>query len=89
VLGETIVFCYTIEFQKCGLLHAQILLWLKEKVNNCDLVDKVECIEIPDLDRQSQLYVIVAKHMMHSPCGLDNVNCPCIKDGKCSKQYPM
>jgi len=41
VLGETIAFCYTIEFQKGGLPHAHILLWLKDKVNNCDLVDTV------------------------------------------------
>jgi len=26
VLRETIAFCYTIEFQKCSLLHAYILL---------------------------------------------------------------
>ena len=37
VFGETTAFCYTIEFQKRGLPHAHILLWLKNKVNNCDL----------------------------------------------------
>ena len=89
VLGETIAFCYTIEFQKRGLPHAHILLWLKDKINNCDLVDRVVCAEIPDSVKQSQLYAAVAKHMMHGPCGLDNPNCPCMEDGKCSKHYPM
>jgi len=55
VLGETIVFCYTIEFQKCGIPHAHILLCLKDKVNNCHFVDRVVCVEILDLDRQLQL----------------------------------
>ncbi|XP_024392361.1 uncharacterized protein [Physcomitrium patens] len=89
VMGETIAFCYTIEFQKRGLPHAHILLWLKDKVNDCDLVDRIVCAEIPDLDRQPQLYAAVAKHMMHGPCGFDNPNCPCMKDDRCTKKYPM
>ena len=62
---------------------------MKDKVNDCDLVDRVVCAEIPDSDRQPQLYAAVAKHMMHGPCGLDNPNCPCMKDNRCSKNYPM
>nr|PNR39262.1 hypothetical protein PHYPA_019540 [Physcomitrium patens] len=89
VMGETIAFCYTIEFQKRGLPHAHILLWLKDKVNDCDLVDRIVCAEIPDLDSQPQLYAAVAKHMMHGPCGLDNLNCPCMEDDRCTKNYPM
>jgi len=89
VLEETIVFYFIIEFQKCGLFHAHILLWLKAKVNNCDLVGRVICAEILDLDRQPQLYANVAKHMMHGPCGLDNAYCSCMEDEKCSKHYPM
>ena len=53
VLGETIAFCYPIEFQKRGLSHAHILLWLKDKINNCDLVDRVVYAKIPNLDKQS------------------------------------
>jgi len=41
---------------------------LKNKVNNCDFVDRVVCVEISDFERQLQLYVGVAKHMMHGPC---------------------
>jgi len=89
VLRETIVSCYTIEFQKHSFPHAHILLWLKNKVNNCDLVDRVVCVEIPNLDRQPQVYVAVAKYMMHNPCSLNNINCSCMEDGECSKQYAM
>jgi len=85
VFKETIAFYYTIEFQKHGLPYAYIFLWLKDNVKNCNLIDRVVCIEILDLDRQPQLYVVSAKHMMHGLCGLDNANCSCIEDGKCSK----
>jgi len=71
--------------KKRGLSHAYILLWLKEKVNDCDFIDRVVCAKILDLDRQPQLYAAVAKHMMHEPCDLDNPNCPCIKDNRCTK----
>lgn len=27
--------------------------------------------------------------MMHGPCGLDNFNCSCIEDNRCTKNYPM
>ncbi|XP_073389622.1 uncharacterized protein [Physcomitrium patens] len=63
VMGETITFCYTIEFQKRGLPHAHILLWLKDKVNDCDLVDRIVCAEIPDLDRQPQFFVKTVKYL--------------------------
>jgi len=90
VLEETIAFCYTIEFQKhVWSPYTHILLWLKNKVSNCDLIDRVVCVEIPYLDRQPQLYVAVARDMMHGPCGLDIAKCPCMQDENCSEHYPM
>ena len=34
------------------------------------------------------LHGIVTKLMMHGPCGTNNLNSPCMVDGKCSKQFP-
>jgi len=65
VMGETNVFYYTIKFKKGGLFHAHILLWLKEKVNDCDFIDKVVCAKILDLDKELQLYAVIIKHIMH------------------------
>ena len=62
---------------------------MKDKFNECDFVDKIVCAEIPNLDRQLQLYAAVAKHMMHGPCGLDNSNCLCMEDNRCTKDYLM
>ena len=87
-----LLFVTLLSFKKRGLPHAHILLWLKDKVNECDLVDRIKCAEISNLDRQPQLYAAVAKHMMHGPCGLNNPNCPCMEDNyhyRCTKDYPM
>jgi hypothetical protein len=33
-------------------------------------------------------YALVAEHMVHGPCGLYNPKCSCMKNGRCSKNYP-
>lgn len=87
VLGVTVAHVYTIEFQKRGLPHAHILIWLETKPNE-ETYDKIVCAEIPDPVSQPRLYKAVASHMMHGPCGIDNPDCPCMKDGQCTKDYP-
>jgi hypothetical protein len=81
---------YTIEFQKRGLPHAHILLFLQPscKYHTPDDINKIISVEIPDPVNASELYNLVKTHMMHGPCGIGTTNPPCHKDGKCSKYYP-
>jgi hypothetical protein len=81
---------YTIEFQKRGLPHAHILLFLQpsSKYPTPDDINKIISAEIPDPVNQSELYNLVKTHMIHGPCRIPNSSSPCIKDGKCSKYYP-
>ncbi|KAI5419436.1 hypothetical protein KIW84_043566 [Lathyrus oleraceus] len=81
---------YTIEFQKRGLPHAHILIFLhpSNKYPGSKDIDKIISAEVPDPVKQPRLYNLVKNHMVHGPCGLANQKCPCMKDGKCSKYYP-
>ncbi|WOG83732.1 hypothetical protein DCAR_0102910 [Daucus carota subsp. sativus] len=90
VLGKVIGVAYTIEFQKRGLPHAHIIVWLEEsdKCHSTDDIDQLICAEIPDKESDEIGYDAVSRHMIHGPCGAYNIDCPCMKDGKCTKYYP-
>ncbi|XP_057739820.1 uncharacterized protein LOC130956895 [Arachis stenosperma] len=81
---------YTIEFQKRGLPHAHMLLWLNRESNlqSVEIVDEFICAELPNPQKFPSLYNVVTKYMIHGPCGLLRPSSPCMKDGKCSKFYP-
>ncbi|XP_074301371.1 uncharacterized protein LOC141632755 [Silene latifolia] len=89
--GTTVADVYTIEFQKRGLPHAHILLWLKkdEVELSPQYIDGIIHAEIPDKEKDPVLYEIVSWYMVHGPCGKENPNCPCMLDGvTCNKKYP-
>ena len=81
---------YTIEFQKRGLPHAHIVLWLAEadKITNPAEIDSVISAEIPDKLTDPVGYKAVSQFMMHGPCGSANPKCPCMVKGRCSKYFP-
>ncbi|KAL4330702.1 hypothetical protein AHAS_Ahas13G0426500 [Arachis hypogaea] len=81
---------YTIEFQKRGLPHAHMLLWLNGKSNlqSVEILDEFICAELPNPQKFPSLYNVVTKYMIHGPCGRLRPSFPCMKDGKCSKFYP-
>ena len=64
---------HTIEYQKRGLPHAHILLWVvpEDKVH-LENIDSVISAEIPSRQRDPQLHELVIKHMIHGPCGSFN-----------------
>ena len=62
---------YTIEFQKRGLPHAHILLWLhpNDRLNEVERIDNVISAELPDKTKYPRLYEAITSFMMHGPCG--------------------
>ena len=81
---------YTIEWQKRGLSHAHILIFLQpaNKYPNPEDIDKIISAEIQNKYTDPELYEIVSKHMIHGPCELPNRSAPCMADGKCIRFFP-
>ena len=87
--GRVQAYLYAVEFQKRGLPHVHILLWLKsEDIIRPDKIDDVVSAEIPPPDTEPKLHDIVRANMIHGPCGPLNPNSPCMKDGRCTKAFP-
>ncbi|GBL60174.1 hypothetical protein AVEN_33476-1 [Araneus ventricosus] len=78
---------YSVEWQKRGLPHIHILLWLKDKLKP-NQIDNIISAEIPDPSSDKELHDIIVKNMMHGPFCPHNAHAPCKKDGKCSKEFP-
>lgn len=87
VYGQVRCWMYSVEWQKRGLPHAHILVWLVDKIRP-EEIDSIISAEIPDETVDPKLHTIVTKHMIHGPCGVINNSSPCMIDGKCSKRYP-
>jgi hypothetical protein len=81
---------YTIEFQKRGLPHAHILIFLKDKTlcMNPSLIDKFICAEIPDEEEDPMAYAAVENYMIHGPCEGANKHSVCMEDNRCTKHFP-
>ncbi|XP_074336548.1 uncharacterized protein LOC141673702 [Apium graveolens] len=81
---------YTIKFQKRGLPHAHILLFLHQSMKNPspEYINTIISEEIPDINVDPNAYNAVKKSMLHGPCGQTNVSSPCMYQGKCAKFFP-
>ena len=100
VLGKAVAHMHVIEFQKRGLPHAHILIILANEDRNMtpEGVDQAVCAELPpdpeeadteeEAKQRRRLQDIVVSNMVHGPCGVSNPNCPCMENGRCTKNYP-
>lgn len=87
LFGEVRCRMCSIEWQKRGLPHAHILVWLVTPISPND-IDKIIRAEIPNPIEDQLLFNIVKSNMIHGPCGSLNPYTPCMKDGFCIKRYP-
>jgi hypothetical protein len=60
---------YTVEFQKRGLPHPHILIWLKrpDVEVSAELIDSFISVEIPDPVEDPLGFSLVTEFMMHGP----------------------
>lgn len=81
---------YVVEWQKRGLPHAHMLIWLSKKAKKFlrDNVDKFVSAEIPDENVDPHGYEAVKKFMIHGPCGPNYPSSPCMSNRRCSRQFP-
>ncbi|XP_072078076.1 uncharacterized protein [Arachis hypogaea] len=88
--GKISAYVCTVEFQKYGLPHAYIQLFMdpNHTPKSPDQIDKLISAEIPDKIRRPKLYAAVEKFMVHGPCGHHNKKSPCMINRHCSKFYP-
>ncbi|GKA04558.1 uncharacterized protein Tco_0683678 [Tanacetum coccineum] len=90
IFGESRAVVYVIEFQKCSLPHAHILLWLKDhcKCRTPGEIDDIILVELPSPTDDPTRYKAVTDYMLHDPCGKDARYAPCNVEGKCYKHFP-
>lgn len=86
VCGEVVSYCYRIEWQLRGLPHAHLLLILRNRIDNVEVVDRMVSAEIPDPNSEPELHRLVLQFMIHGPC--NHGNAPCVEDGVCNKNFP-
>ncbi|XP_019159023.1 PREDICTED: uncharacterized protein LOC109155818 [Ipomoea nil] len=90
IFGVVDAVIYTIEFQKRGLPHAHILIFLSKSnpYPNPKDIDMIISAEIPSQLCESKYYKAVEEFMIHDPCGAVRKNSPCMLNGMCSKFFP-
>ena len=67
-----------------------MIIFLKGEYKLCtpEDIDSLLSAEFPNEEDQPELFELVKKFMVHTPCGPANPTAPCMVDGKCSKGFP-
>ncbi len=90
VFSHTLGHVYTIEYQKRGLPHIHLILFLhpSARLSTPQAIDSFISTEFPDENVDHPLLDLVKKHMVHGPCGSSHTS-PCMTaDRLCSKGFP-
>jgi len=87
--GTIVAHIHTIEFQKRGLSHIHLLIFLypQYRIRDSYHINSMISAQLSDPQLQPLLYAKVTKYMLHGPCGVDNPQAKCIVNGKCSKRF--
>jgi hypothetical protein len=95
IFGKVKAMVHTIEFQKRGLPHMHLLIFLHEddKIHDAAQVDSIVSAQIPDPQLHPLLHHTVTTCMLHGRCGNDRDPNkrdppPCEVNGRCSKHFP-
>ena len=95
-MGLVVADVRVMEFQKRGLPHAHILVWLAaaDKPKTPADVDRLVSAEVPDPVKQPRLHKLVKNHLIHTPCDKNHpaydplAYKPCLVDGVCGRRFP-
>jgi len=85
IFGLSVAYIYTIEFQKHGLPHMHLLIFLHvpHKLTTPEAVDSCIWARWPDPEQYPKLFATVKWCMVHT-CSATS----CLANGKCSKGFP-
>ena len=90
--GKCVGISHSNEFQKHGLPHIHGIGYLapESKLRSPEDINSLLSAEFPDPDTQPELFELVKKFMVYSPCGVHNPTAPCMdqETKKCSKNFP-
>lgn len=67
VFRDTQYWMHSIEWQKRGLPHTHILIWLAKNILP-DQINDIICADIPDPETDSELHNIVIMNMIRGLC---------------------
>ena len=90
IFGNMVARIKVVEFQKKGLPHIHVLIWLHQddKIHDADQVDSIVSAQIPDPQLHPLLHQTATNCMLHGSCGNIKPKAPCMVDKQCSKIYP-
>ena len=90
IFGHAVGYVYTVEYQKRGLPHTHLIVFLdrSSRLATPEAIDKHISTEIPDENTQPRLYDVVKQFMVHGPCG-PGLTSPCMNNRhECTKNFP-